>query len=145
MRVLVDSSAWIDFFNDYPSRSAREVERLLRSEHELLTLGVVVLEVAQGLRHERRRRRVLTLLRGLTLLELEGMRTYLRAAELHRELRGRGVTIRSSIDCLVVAAAEVHDCRLLSRDRDLDQILSSGLAGVLRWPGSGVDYVAEGP
>lgn len=145
MRVLVDSSAWVDFFNDYPSRSAGEVQRLLRSEHELYTVGVVAMEVAQGLRHERRRRRVLDLLRQLTLLEPPGLDTYLRAAELYRELQARGVTIRSSIDCLIVATAEAHGCRLLFHDRDLDRIVSSGLAAVLRWPGSGADFIAEGP
>jgi len=144
VRVLVDSSVWVDFFNDYPSRSAGEVQRLLRSEHELCVLGVVALEVAQGLKHERRRRRVLDLLRQLTLLDPDGIDTYLRAAELHRELQARGVTIRSSIDCLVVAAAEAHGCRLLFRDRDLERIVGSGLAAVLRWPGSGADFIAEG-
>ena len=145
MRVLVDSSAWVDFFNDHPSQSAAEVQRLLRSEHELCTVGVVALEVAQGLRHARRRRRVLDLLRGLTLLEPAGIDVYLRAAELYRELQSRGVTVRSSIDCLVVAAAEAHDCRLLFRDRDLDRIVESGLATVQRWPLSGSDFIAEGP
>jgi predicted nucleic acid-binding protein len=145
VRVLVDSSAWVDYFNDYPSALTEEVDRLLGSEHELCTIGVVVLEVAQGLRYERRRHPVLSLFRKLTLLEVHTIDPYLRAAELYRELRARGVTIRSSIDCLVVAAAEAHGCRLLFRDRDLDRIVASGLTSVLRWHGSGAGFIAEGP
>ena len=145
MRILVDSSAWIDFFNDHPSPLAGEVQRVLRSEHEVCTLGMVVLEIAQGLRHEQRRHRVLRLLRQLTFLEPEGIGSYLRAAELYRDLRARGLTIRSSVDCLVVAAAEAHGCRLLFRDRDLERIVTSGLANIVRWPRSGGDFIAENP
>jgi hypothetical protein len=145
MRVLIDSSAWVDFFNEYPSPVGAEVNRLLGADEELCTLGMVVMEIAQGLRQETGRREVLRRLAGLTLLELEGLDPYLRAAELYRELRSRGATIRSSVDCLLIAAAEVHDCAVLYRDRDVDAILGSGLTRCRAWPSSSPDFVAEGP
>jgi hypothetical protein len=52
--------------------------------------------------------------------------TYLAAAALFRDLRSIGITIRSTIDCLLVVLAVEHDVFLLARDRDLRQILESG-------------------
>ena len=58
--------------------------------------------------------------------------TYEATADLFRNLRRRGVTIRSTIDCLIARLAHEHGCAILSRDSDLDRILASGL---LRVPG----------
>lgn len=52
--------------------------------------------------------------------------TYLQAAALFRALRGDGVTVRSTVDCLLVTLAEEHDVLLLARDRDVRLILRSG-------------------
>lgn len=68
------------------------------------------------------------LFHDLTFVEPAGIATYLRAADLYRQLRRRGVTVRSAIDCLIVALGEENGCSLLARDRDLELIASSGLA-----------------
>jgi hypothetical protein len=44
-----------------------------------------------------------------------------------------GVTIRSTIDCVITVLAEAHGCGLLSRDRDIDAIISSGLVKTGAW------------
>jgi predicted nucleic acid-binding protein len=49
---------------------------------------------------------------------------------VYRELRRRGVTVRSTIDCLIAALAEQHRCAILARDRDLERIVGSGLLKV---------------
>jgi predicted nucleic acid-binding protein len=51
--------------------------------------------------------------------------SYLTAAALYRALRADGVTVRSTIDCLLVVLAEENDVLLLARDRDIRQILRS--------------------
>jgi predicted nucleic acid-binding protein len=63
----------------------------------------------------------------MTFLEATGMSPYVRAAALYRSLRKRGVTVRSTIDCLIAILAEENACVVLARDRDLSAILSSGL------------------
>jgi predicted nucleic acid-binding protein len=50
MRVLVDTSAWVDFFNDFDSPEADALASLIREEADILTCGVVVAEVLQGLK-----------------------------------------------------------------------------------------------
>ena len=69
----------------------------------------------------------------MTLLEAPGLAPYVRAASLYRSLRQRGVTVRSTIDCLVAVLAEEHGCALLARDRDLSAILGSRLVAVRSW------------
>ncbi len=70
MRILVDTSVWVDFFNGHPSP---------------------------------------------------------QAADLFRRLRERGITIRSTIDCLIAILAAHHDALILSKDRDLTLIVESNL------------------
>ena len=53
MRVLVDSSAWVDFFNGHPSPQAEALARLIREEADVLTCGVVASEVLQGIRRSK--------------------------------------------------------------------------------------------
>ena len=50
MRVLVDTSVWIDFVNGHPSPEADALAALLRDECDVLTCGVVAAEFLQGIR-----------------------------------------------------------------------------------------------
>ena len=43
---------------------------------------------------------------------------YLAAANIHRSLRKRGLTIRSPVDCLIAALAIKHKVALLHKDSD---------------------------
>lgn len=138
MRILVDSSAWIDFFNGFASPERQSLADLFRSDHEICTCGVVVAEVFQGLRRDKGRARLSELFRDLTFLEPAGIDPYFRAADLYRALRERGKTIRSTIDCVIAVLAEEHGCSVLARDRDMDIILQSGLTKVVIWPGKGL-------
>lgn len=97
---------------------------------------MIVAEVFQGLRREESRLALTEQFRNLTFLEAAGIEPHLRAAELYRELRARGVTIRSTIDCLLAVLAADNHCHLLAKDRDLTAIVDSGLLESLRaWPG----------
>jgi predicted nucleic acid-binding protein len=127
VRILIDSSAWIEFLNGSPSPTADQVSNQLGGEADLCTCGLIVTEVLQGLRRDAGLRKVIDLFEELTFLEPAGIVTYLRAAEVYRELRQRGTTVRSTIDCLIAVLAEEHACVVLARDRDLERILDSGL------------------
>jgi predicted nucleic acid-binding protein len=127
MKILIDTSAWIDFFNSYDSPERRTIAELVAGTEELCTCGVIVAEVFQGLRRDRSREDLQHLFRRLLFLEPSGIDLYLRAADIYRSLRRRGKTVRSTIDCLIAVLAEENACFVLSRDRDLRLILQSGL------------------
>lgn len=134
MRILVDSSVWVDFFNGHASHERRILSELFDSDHQICTCGVVVSEVFQGFRHMKDTVRIAELFLDLDFLEPEGIELYFRAADLYRGLRQRGKTIRSTIDCLIAVLAEHHGCAVLARDRDLDLIIDSGFLRIGRWP-----------
>lgn len=133
MNVLVDTSVWIDFLNGHPSPEAAVLDRLLVDEN-VVTCGLVVAEIFQGLRRDGSLAPLEEKLRLLNLLEPIGLDTYLLAAALYRALRARGITIRSTIDCLIATIAAQHGCWILARDRDMKAILDSGLVGLRTWP-----------
>jgi hypothetical protein len=133
VRVLVDTSAWVEFFNGHASAEREAVASLLEGEDDVCTCGVVVAEVLQGLRRDGSRRQIEELFAQMTFLEAVGISPYLRAAALYRSLRKRGVTVRSTIDCLIAVLAEENGCAVLARDRDLSAILSSGLVAAHAW------------
>ncbi|MCP3960996.1 MAG: PIN domain nuclease [bacterium] len=130
MKVLVDTSVWVDFFNEYPSREAEALARLLDDEVEILTCGVVIAEFFQGIRRVDTLPELESHFRDMECLVPREPDTYFAAAALYRDLRARGITIRSTIDCLIVCLTEEHSALLLAKDRDIAQILDSGLTGV---------------
>lgn len=125
MRVLVDTSVWAEFLNGTDSPEARAVDRLLAGEDDVCTCGLVAAEVFQGIK--RNREELEAFFRKMTFLEPAGIDTYLKAADLHRTLRRRGITIRSTIDCFLAVLAAENRCDMLFRDRDLKHIVESGL------------------
>lgn len=133
MRVLVDTSAWADFLNGFPSPAADALGELLRGDDDVCTCGIVVAEVFQGLRRDEGRDAIRRSFEDLVFLEPSGIRLYLRAAELYRGLREKGKTVRSTVDCIIAAIAEDGGCAVLARDRDMDAILDSGLLKAGRW------------
>ena len=50
------------------------------------------------------------------------METFLSAAEIYRQGRAKGYTIRSSIDCLIAAIALQNHVQVWHHDRDFDLI-----------------------
>ena len=116
--ILVDTSIWIDFLID--------PRRVLDAEPDLkpyVTCGPVVQEVLQGFSNETAfsafRERLLSFKRLSDPLPWE---RFLDAAEIYREGRRRGLTIRSTVDCLIAAIAIHHDVPVWHRDRDFAAI-----------------------
>jgi len=134
LRVLVDSSAWVDLINAHESPEAAALADLLAGDDDICTCGVIVAEVLQGLRRESSYARVRDGFADLTFLETPGPHLYVRAAEIYRTLRKRGRTVRSTIDCLIAAIAEENRCHLLYRDSDLREIADSGVVDLPIWP-----------
>jgi predicted nucleic acid-binding protein len=131
LRVLVDTSVWVDFTNGYASTQADKLASLIEQEEDIFTCGVVVAEFLQGLRNTRSIIQYKLHFRDLEWLSPQEPDTYEEAAGLYRKLRSKGISVRSTIDCLIVRLAEVHGCMILARDRDISLILDSGLVTVI--------------
>ena len=99
MRVLVDTSVWVDFLNGHSSPQAETLAQLIR-DADLVTCGLIVAEVLQGLRQAKSLLTIESHFREMEWLSPREPETYIEAADLFRRLRARGVTIRSTIDCV---------------------------------------------
>ncbi len=130
MMILVDTSVWIDFFNSYKSQEAQTLIDLIDQEMEIATCGVVAAEFMQGIRDTSTLKTLDRQFRDMQWLTPREPDTYLEAAALFRALRNRGITIRSTIDCLIARLAYENNASLLSRDRDLKMIIDSDILPV---------------
>lgn len=109
--VLIDSSAWIEFF-----RGAEPVAGLVDQvlvEGGAAVCGVVELELRQGIRPEERDM-VLPLLEAATRLPTEEA-DWAQAGDLLAFLRRRGITIPGT-DGLIAQLALRHEAVLLEND-----------------------------
>ncbi len=119
--VLVDTTVWIDFLRGKATPEVGEIERLLREGEDICTCGVILTEVLQGIRSDDDFRRTLSRFNVFLFLPMS-RETFVTAAELYRSLRGRGITIRKPVDCMIASVSLEHDVPLLHNDRDFDPI-----------------------
>jgi len=117
--VLVDTTVWIDFFAAKSTPEVAELERMLNEEEDICACGIILTEVLQGIREDEDYQRTLSRFDAFLLLPMT-RQTFLRASELYRSLRRRGVTIRKSVDCMIASVAIEHDIALLHNDRDFN-------------------------
>lgn len=119
--VVVDSSVWIDFFNDVDDPAADLLGHLLdRGEVRIVVPDLVYFEVLRGFRFEREFRQARALLESLGIDETGGAELALDAAQHYRSLRACGITVRSSLDVLIATFCIENGYALLHRDRDFD-------------------------
>lgn len=117
--VLVDTSVWVDYFNGVPTRQAERLDALL-GERILLTGDLILAELLQGFSSERDARRALALLEPLAYADMVGRDVALGAAANYRTLRGRGATVRKTIDLLIGTFCVMRGHELLHADRDFE-------------------------
>jgi len=117
--ILVDTSVWIEVFR---ARRPLDLGAVVDFD-DVATCLPVVQEVLQGFRDEAAYRRAREAMRSLPLVESPlAEDVFLHAIELYRGARRSGVTVRSSVDCLIAACAIRHDLEVLHRDRDFPAI-----------------------
>src|SRR5207253_8411366 len=81
---------------------------------------VILCEVLQGVRDDVAAKRVEQQLFKLEVFETGGVDLAREAARNYRTLRGRGHTVRKTIDCLIATFCLREEHSLLHRDRDFD-------------------------
>lgn len=136
--VVVDSSVWIDYLRDLPTRAAEMLDRLIGTDR-LATADLVMFEVLQGVRDERSFQLTQERLSRGALLTICDHQVILQAARNYRHLRGLGITVRKTIDTLIATRCILDDMPLLYNDRDFDPFVEHlGLRSALDL-GSGVN------
>ena len=119
--VIVDTSAWIEYFRDGLPEIVTRVDHCL--DQDLVGIGdLIYCEVMQGIRSPRHRREVSSLLLALPQFEMVGFQLAEKSAANYRLLRSRGVTIRKTIDVLIGTFCADHGFQIVHHDADFDRM-----------------------
>jgi len=129
--ITADSSIWIDYFRGASTPHTEVLDDVLNdSSHELVLLDVVLMEVLRGFRYPHELRLAKQALSALPVVTAGGEEVAVLAADIYRDLRHKGLTVRSPIDLLVGAWCIRNECDLIQSDRDYDGMVAfMGLRG----------------
>jgi len=117
--VLVDTSVWIEVFR---KSSRLDLESLVAFD-DIVTCLPVVQEVLQGFDSQPAFTRAREAMLAFPVVESPlTVEVYEQAIELYRSGRRLGLTIGSSVDCLIGACAIRHQLEVLHCDRGFDAL-----------------------
>jgi hypothetical protein len=121
--ILVDTSVLIDFFKGVPSEPYKKFRTILTQKVPFGITSFIFQEVLQGAKSEQEYYLLRQYLQTQNFFQpLHPVETYGRAAKIYYDCRKKGITIRSTIDCLVAQVAVEHHLLLLHNDSDFDRI-----------------------
>jgi predicted nucleic acid-binding protein len=119
--ILVDTSVLIHFFKGIDSKSSQKFRTILQREIPFGINSLIFQEVLQGAGSEKE---YLTLKKYLETQRFYHLRepidSFAKAAKIYLDCRKKGITIRSTIDCLIAQTALENNLLLLHEDSDFD-------------------------
>jgi predicted nucleic acid-binding protein len=117
--TLVDSSVWIDQFNQVLSPAVQRLHQLI-AEGPLLVGDLILCEVLQGFRSEAQAQLVERALSQYEVVTLSSPPLAVKAATNYRFLRTRGITVRKTIDVIIGTFCVERGHYLLHSDPDFE-------------------------
>jgi predicted nucleic acid-binding protein len=121
--ILVDTSVLIDFFRGVEAETVRKLEQVLQRGIPFGINSFIFQEVLQGAASEKEYSLLDGYLRTQRFYHLaDPIESYAKAARIYMDCRKKGITVRSTIDCLIAQTALEHDLLLLHSDSDFTAI-----------------------
>ena len=117
--ILVDTSAWTDYFNKPESETGRNVEQILRNGRAVLA-GIVLTEILQGAKIKMEFDAILESMLALPLLEAS-LKTWIEAGRISFALRKNGITVPTT-DLVIASLALENNCSILTLDLHFKKI-----------------------
>ena len=118
-RVLVDTSAWVDFFRNPRSSVGEIVPSLLRHGQACYT-GLIEVELYRGAKGQPELDSLDVLFKTIQRLPVPDS-LYRKAGQLCYRLARKGITV-GTVDAMIATVALEHNCHLLSLDRHFKEI-----------------------
>jgi len=119
--ILVDTSVLIDYFAGRNSKAAMTFQRVLDDRIPYGINSFIYQEILQGVKTERDFGRTKDYLDTQTFYFLKDPRaSFAAAAKIYFQCRRKGITVSSTIDCLIIQTAIEHNLYLLHKDGDFD-------------------------
>ena len=119
--ILADTSVLIDFLEGRETESGQRLKTILQQGIPFGINSFIYQEVLQGAKSEKEYRLLKKYLETqLFYHPKDSVESFARAARIYFDCRRKGVTIRSTIDCIIAQTAIEHDLFLLHNDSDYD-------------------------
>jgi hypothetical protein len=123
--ILVDTSVLIDFFKGVQNDHSLCLENIIKRQIPFGITPVIYQELLQGAKNKKEYDFLDEYLKCQHFFHpLDPVMTYGKAAMIYFTCRKQGVTVRSTIDCLIARIAVEHNLILLHNDKDFIRMAS---------------------
>lgn len=120
---LVDTSVWISYLRGARIEQVKRFETILDEGRPFGITSAIYQEVLQGADSEVSFARLDRYLRTqLFYHPLDPVESYTEAARIYSRCRRAGITIRSTLDCLIARVAIEHELILVHNDGDFESM-----------------------
>jgi predicted nucleic acid-binding protein len=119
--IIVDSSVWIDFYNGVFNQPVEILKNIMLTD-VIVIPPIIVQKILQGIREKKLLIVVEDAVLGFRFLGFDMYQAAFEAAALYRTLRSKGVTVRSSNDCLIAWLCISNNFPIHHNDKDFDNI-----------------------
>jgi len=121
--ILVDTSVLIDYLKEIDNNGTEKFKEILEKRLPFGINHFIYQELLQGCKSEKDYRLLKKYLDGQKFYDFKwGRESYAKAARNYMKLRKKGITIRSTIDCLIAQTAIENDLYLLHNDADFTRM-----------------------
>ena len=135
VRILIDTSVWIDFFGGRPTPEVARLNKIV-GRQEVVIGDLILAELLQGIQYDKDLIHVEAKLAAFEIVPLVGESIARQSAANYRWLRRQGITIRKTIDCLIATWCIGHSVPLLHADHDFRPFVRLGLVDIMELSGS---------
>ncbi len=119
--ILVDTSVLIDFFKGRKNNSCQKFELILNKGLPFGINSFIFQELLQGAKTDKEYRMLKKYLETQRFYHLnDPINSFAAAARIYFDCQKKGITIRSTIDCLIAQTALEYDLLLLHNDNDFN-------------------------
>ena len=117
--LVVDTSVWVGYFNGIENPQTDYLYAVL-DQTPILIGDLILAEVLQGFRHDPDFDKVRRALGKYMQANMVNTSLAVQSARNYRFLRGKGMTVRKTIDSLIATYCIENDHQLLHNDSDFD-------------------------
>jgi predicted nucleic acid-binding protein len=122
---LVDTSVWIDYLKGRDTEQVRFVDQLLNNPLAIGITDVIYMEILQGASDQDAFDQFRRYFSGQRFYRFPDPEvSHAAAAQIYFDCRRKGITVRSTLDCLIAQCAVEHELILLHHDNDFKYMAS---------------------
>lgn len=120
---LIDTSVWIDYINGTEAQHVSLLDQLLSNPLAIGLTSQIYMEILQGAKNQKSFDQFILYFSFQNFYHFQHeKKSHEAAAQIYFNCRRKGITIRSSLDCLIAQCAIENELILLHNDNDFKQM-----------------------